>query len=213
MGEIPKIAHFISLSEPTVLTTAVIQRFVDLHPEWDVRVCLRAPRLPAYLRNISQRAPRRRRRVRQSDLIRYWLLFEYGGVYLDTDVIVLQNLDRFLHQPNFIMTTGKTLNPAVMGAMRHDTGIERVIRRCMGHVKQGRKPFTDLRNYGPPLATRFSGLLCPQAEFWGPQSESMIDSSTAAIHLGRAKGKWCEQLAPLLSEPGSIALDYILQHV
>lgn len=36
-----------------------------------------------------------------SDYIRLWALYNYGGVYMDTDVEILKPLDAFLHHPMF----------------------------------------------------------------------------------------------------------------
>jgi mannosyltransferase OCH1-like enzyme len=52
-----------------------------------------------------------------SDVIRLAVLFEYGGVYLDTDVKLLKSFDSFLNNKSFI---GKELplrlSTAVIGA-------------------------------------------------------------------------------------------------
>lgn len=36
-----------------------------------------------------------------SDVARLWALYEYGGIYMDTDVLVYQPLDKFLHHDFF----------------------------------------------------------------------------------------------------------------
>lgn len=37
-----------------------------------------------------------------SDYIRAWVLYNYGGIYLDTDILVLDNLDKFLNNKAFV---------------------------------------------------------------------------------------------------------------
>lgn len=37
-----------------------------------------------------------------SDYIRAWALYHHGGIYLDTDVLVLDNFDAFLHHRAFV---------------------------------------------------------------------------------------------------------------
>lgn len=57
-----------------------------------------------------------------SDVARLWALYEYGGIYMDTDVLVYQPLDKFLvhkfftgfEQPHYCVT-------ATMGAIQGDT--------------------------------------------------------------------------------------------
>lgn len=36
-----------------------------------------------------------------SDVIRLWALYNYGGVYMDTDVEIMKPLDEFLNEPAF----------------------------------------------------------------------------------------------------------------
>ena len=55
-----------------------------------------------------------------SDYVRLWAIKEFGGIYLDTDVQVFRNFDRFLQHGFFTghEKYGNTLSPitAVMGA-------------------------------------------------------------------------------------------------
>ena len=56
-----------------------------------------------------------------ADYVRYYALYNYGGVYIDTDVQLLKNFDEFLDKPFFTSIEGDILNgenipePAVMG--------------------------------------------------------------------------------------------------
>lgn len=63
-----------------------------------------------------------------SDYLRLKALYEYGGIYMDTDVVVYQSLDKFLthkfftgfEQPNYPVT-------AVMGATQHNEVIKEML--------------------------------------------------------------------------------------
>lgn len=63
-----------------------------------------------------------------SDVARLWGLYEYGGIYMDTDVIVYQPLDKFLNhefftgfeQPNYPVT-------ATMGANKGNKVIKEML--------------------------------------------------------------------------------------
>ncbi len=65
-----------------------------------------------------------------SDVARLWALYEYGGVYMDTDVFVYQPLDRFLkydfftgfEQKNFPVT-------ATMGAKKNDELVKEMLEK------------------------------------------------------------------------------------
>jgi hypothetical protein len=52
-----------------------------------------------------------------SDFFRLWILKQYGGIYLDTDVFVLKNFDKYLEEKMFIGTgSNGELAPYVFGA-------------------------------------------------------------------------------------------------
>lgn len=55
-----------------------------------------------------------------SDYVRIWSLYNYGGIYMDTDVEVLKNLDRFLCHRFF--TGFESNNFAVTGIMGSEKG-------------------------------------------------------------------------------------------
>lgn len=56
-----------------------------------------------------------------ADYVRYYALFKYGGIYIDTDVELLQNFDKYLEDGFFVSIEGDILygknipEPAVMG--------------------------------------------------------------------------------------------------
>lgn len=56
-----------------------------------------------------------------ADYVRYYALYNYGGIYLDTDAELLQNFDNYLDKPFFCSIEGDILygenipEPAVMG--------------------------------------------------------------------------------------------------
>lgn len=57
-----------------------------------------------------------------ADYVRLYALYKYGGIYLDTDVELLNNFDAFLNDGFFVSIEGDILNhenvpePAVMGS-------------------------------------------------------------------------------------------------
>ncbi|MBE6447480.1 MAG: hypothetical protein E7015_03290 [Alphaproteobacteria bacterium] len=56
-----------------------------------------------------------------ADYVRYYALYHFGGIYLDTDVQLLENFDKYLNKPFFISIEGDIIDgenvpePAVMG--------------------------------------------------------------------------------------------------
>ena len=52
-----------------------------------------------------------------SDYVRLYVLYEYGGIYLDTDVELLKNIDAFLDQPAFSgFESEQSISTAIMGS-------------------------------------------------------------------------------------------------
>lgn len=49
-----------------------------------------------------------------SDYARFWILFHYGGLYFDTDVEVIKNMDHIISKSNF-MGFEKSLSDALLG--------------------------------------------------------------------------------------------------
>ena len=69
-----------------------------------------------------------------ADYIRLKVLYEYGGIYLDTDVFALKSLDKFLNEPAFVGIQGNTqdtdydwVEPAILGAKAGNPFIKEVL--------------------------------------------------------------------------------------
>lgn len=66
-----------------------------------------------------------------SDYVRLWALYNYGGIYLDSDIEVVKNLDSFLRYPGFGGFSGAyevngvvEIPSAVMGAEKYNDWIK-----------------------------------------------------------------------------------------
>lgn len=64
-----------------------------------------------------------------SDYLRLWILSNYGGIYLDTDVEVVKNFDSLLDQHIFMgYEDGGYIGTAVIGAEKGNNLIERLLQ-------------------------------------------------------------------------------------
>lgn len=64
-----------------------------------------------------------------SDYIRMYALYNEGGIYLDTDVIALDNLDELLNDRAFIgFETDKYISAAIVGAEKGHPFIEKILK-------------------------------------------------------------------------------------
>ena len=97
---IPKIAHWIWLyEEPPAWAWKNIVSFQKLHYDWNFEIWTEPPKnFPSDLLSLMNRLPHYASR---SDIFRYWLMNEYGGVYLDCDNFALRNFDSLLNVPFF----------------------------------------------------------------------------------------------------------------
>lgn len=103
---IPKIIHYVWLGggEPSDTIKMCIESWHKLLPDYEIM------RWDELTYNLSQ-APRfvtecyhAKKWAFASDYIRLWVLNQYGGIYLDTDVEVRKSLDAFLENRFFIGT-------------------------------------------------------------------------------------------------------------
>lgn len=63
-----------------------------------------------------------------SDYVRMYALYEYGGVYLDTDVEIVKNFDDFLQREMFMGFEGdEYVGTAVIGSKKEDSFIEQIM--------------------------------------------------------------------------------------
>lgn len=78
-----------------------------------------------------------------SDYIRLKVLYEFGGIYLDTDVEILKSLDDFLQNKAFIgFETEKFLSTAIIGAEKNNKWIETFLNDY--NNRKFKKPNGDL---------------------------------------------------------------------
>ena len=69
-----------------------------------------------------------------ADYVRIKVLYENGGIYFDTDVSVVQNMDKILNEPAFVGIqsssldgTGDWVEPAICGAQKHNKLFEKIL--------------------------------------------------------------------------------------
>lgn len=98
---IPRIFHFIWLSKDGL--TASAEKNIDLwrklHPDWEVKIwtneTIAKANIVFYNKNRLEHSARSLRQA--SDIIRYDILYQYGGVYADVDFEPLKSIEPILH--------------------------------------------------------------------------------------------------------------------
>lgn len=82
-----------------------------------------------------------------SDYVRMQALYEYGGIYLDTDVIVLKKFDTYLNENMFIsFESENSLCTAIIGSKSHNTLIYNFLKLYLSFNfdKNNLKPNSEL---------------------------------------------------------------------
>lgn len=97
----------------------------DMHPEWQCRLWTDADRPRLVNERLFLRA---RNDVQRSDILRFELLQQFGGVYLDTDVECLRRLDPLLEVNNFAGEEQPgVLGSAVLGARQGSAWVDALV--------------------------------------------------------------------------------------
>ena len=112
---IPRILHRIWLDEPVPEQfEAFWDRFAELHPDWELRTWSDSNQL-SWLR-LPEVFERQTTHAGRSDVLRYELLYQFGGVYVDTDVEPLRPFDELLDGAPFAgWEDARMICPTVMG--------------------------------------------------------------------------------------------------
>jgi len=121
-----RIIHFTVPRERTPLQDAAILAARRLHPDWDVRVwedpvSFEGSRLEAWYDRPPTGAGR-------ADLIRLDVVNTFGGIYLDSDVILEKSLDRLVELDHFFCSEdGYVVTNAVFGATKGNAHVVALI--------------------------------------------------------------------------------------
>lgn len=105
-NEIPAILHLVWVGphpRPVVLDQYISQ-WKTLMPEWTVRVWGNEDiNLEEFDQETLSLIEKAQTGVQKADIMRYHIVFKYGGVYMDADVEPFQSLHPLLYQPFSIL--------------------------------------------------------------------------------------------------------------
>lgn len=107
---IPKVIHYCWFggAELSPLARECIASWEKYLPDYEIRLW-NEENFDINSNKFAREAYAAKRWAFVSDYVRAYVLYEYGGIYMDTDVEVLQNLDRFLVHPAFAGFENSTL--------------------------------------------------------------------------------------------------------
>ncbi len=150
---IPQIFHRIWLGGkpmPPQLETWG-QTWLDHHPDWEMKTWTE-DNLPELIN--EQFLPLCNNYSEKSDLIRYELLYQFGGIYIDTDFECFKNIEPLIQDvPLFASSENhQIICGGFIGAEPKHKYIMNVIRRIPRALRSTTKKTSDLR-IGPTFLT------------------------------------------------------------
>jgi mannosyltransferase OCH1-like enzyme len=151
---IPKIFHRIWLGNHKMPREFVRygKSWEDLHPNWEMNLWTddNLPELinQAYLDKCNTYSE-------MSDLIRYELLFQYGGIYLDCDFECFKNIEPIIKNSELFISTedNRHLCGGFIGSIPQHFVIKRLIDEIPSKLKETEGNKSDLRS-GPTFVTK-----------------------------------------------------------
>lgn len=114
---IPKIVHYVWLGhgEKSDKIKTCIESWHKYLPDYEI-IEWNEDNFDINYNDFTKQSYELKQYAFTSDVVRLWALYNYGGIYLDTDVLVYKPLDEFLSEPAF--TGFEDTNYPVTATMR-----------------------------------------------------------------------------------------------
>lgn len=184
---LPKKLHFVWLGgEKPTEAKENIQAFRQAHPEWEVHVWTDKPDdLSDDLSGMYERAELW---CQRADIVRLWVLWKYGGIYLDCDMKLVKPLDPLLKQGMWVCRhTPARLNNAAIGCPQMDERMAALLRALPSEeYKRARA------KYGPNFLTSHQNLFnvlpatlfypWDRKEKYEANKDASVPNETFAVH-------------------------------
>jgi len=198
-NRIPKKLHIIWVGDEAKCPSHCIQSWKDKHPDWEVRVWGNLELGALKWRNRKQIEVFRARGQWEgvADLMRYEILHEHGGVYVDADSVCVRPLDDWLLDNRlFAVWESERHRPAIIangfiGCVPHHPALRAIILAASRMRKLQGEPWELV---GPVFFTRMILPFCPLDATILPSvlflPEHHSDGDVRASSLIYAKHEW-----------------------
>lgn len=162
------------------------QRCIDLHPEYEYMFWTDmtardfiAKEYPWFLNTFDSYEYS----IERADAIRYFLLFHYGGIYIDLDDGCKRRLDVLLKFPAFVRKTSPVgISNDVMGSVPKHPFFFKVINSLIKYDRNWIIPYITIMYSTGPL---FLSVIWKQYKRWGvPSAEAVRILQPADYSLG-----------------------------
>jgi len=134
----------------------IIQEWKDMHPDWEVRVWTECdPLMEPEYREIYDSLEYY---CSKSDILSYWLLWKYGGVWSDTDAVPVRRLDPLCNLKGFVgRQYDRKIACGFMGAEQKSPMMKYILTLC--RQKFIKIPGRGRCKYGPHLLSSKSVMM------------------------------------------------------
>jgi len=199
---IPRIAHFVWLGDHPLpeVASRCIGEFAKRNPGWDVRVWRDMPDvMPEPLRRIAIDSEQL---CMRADVFRYWLLWHYGGVYLDCDLLAVQSWESLRYADAWAWRQHDSrVNCCAMGSVPQSPAFTRILSEVHEADKSPNPRAPNDRHrttFGPMLLTRLFGTESRQKDgltIWPSHAFGpFIDHKTAAPFFDLSDGERADRI-------------------
>lgn len=129
MGNIPKVIHYcwFGRNEKSEFINTCIDSWKLYLPDYEI-VEWNEDNFDVSSNQFVQEAYKEKKWAFVSDYVRLYALYHYGGIYLDTDVEIIKNMDAFLDKECFSgFESADSIPTGIMGAVKHHPAIEKLL--------------------------------------------------------------------------------------
>lgn len=114
-----------------------IEEYQKVFPDWEILVFTKIPdEFPDQYRKVAELAPLGRHRA---DVVRYWLMYHYGGFYVDADTRPIRNFEPLcqydLFLPKIEDSFGRYVDISFIGTKLNHKFWEKLLRGCEVYSK------------------------------------------------------------------------------
>jgi FkbM family methyltransferase len=148
-----KIIHFTVPKDMTSAQAEVIERAKALHKNWNVMVWRDPIKEDNYL--LEKYWPRANSGAQFADLLRIDILYRFGGIYLDSDVVIFKSLECLAARYEFFVASEdgiKNITNAVIGARKGNLALRDLIDDLLEQEPDWARPPSETT--GPLFFTR-----------------------------------------------------------
>lgn len=134
-GKIPKIIHYVWFGEKEIpeLEEKCIESWKKILPDYKI-MFWNEETFDIENSPYAKQALEHKKYAFASDYTRAKVLYEFGGIYLDTDVEVLESFDQFLDNKAFIGFENKTMvGTGIIGSQKKSKVMEKMLDYYQNH--------------------------------------------------------------------------------